>query len=133
MKKIALAALLALSGTAAQAQTFNVVIDNHCNTFTLNIDKQHVSGTRGGCGSALEGGTVARVDRQRGVIVSETTQKMVVTWYFTTPEAGSGDVFAYGANGTTTTKLGEGTYHLVHNTPAAGASGSDMLSGLNAK
>jgi hypothetical protein len=139
IKKIALAASLALFGTAAQADTsnvvdtFNIAIDGHCNTFTVNIDKQLVAGTRGGCGSAIEGGTVAKVDHQRGVIISETTRNMVVTWYFETPEAGTGRVFVYGSDGTTNTRLGAANYHIVHNTPAEGSQGSDMLSALHAQ
>ena len=134
IRKLALAALFALCGSAADADTFSVAIDGHCNTFTLNIDMLHVAGMRGGCGSAIEGGTVSKVDRQRGVVISETTDNMVVTWYFTTPEAGAGEVFVFGSDDETTTKLGSGTYHLVHNgPPAAGSSGPDMLSALHAR
>ena len=134
IRKIALAALFALCGSAADADTFSVAIDGHCNTFALNVEKFLVAGTRGGCGSAIEGGTVAKVDRQRGVVISETTDNMVVTWYFTTPEAGAGKVFVFGSDGETSSELGSGTYHLVRNgPPAAGSSGPDMLSKLHAR
>jgi hypothetical protein len=128
IRKLALAALFALCGSAAEADTFNVAIDGHCNTFTLNVQRFLVAGTRGGCGSAIEGGTVAKVDRKRGVVISETTDNMVVTWYFTTPEAGAGKVFVFSSDGETSSEVGSGTYHIVHNSPAAaGASGPDIM------
>lgn len=125
IKKLALAATFALCGSAAQADTFNVAIDGHCNTFSLNVTGLLVAGTRGGCGPAgVLGGTVARVDHKRGVVVSETVDGTVVTWYFTTPQDGAGKVFVFGSDGRSSSELGSGTYHLVHSTPAKG--GSDI-------
>lgn len=130
IRKLALAAALALCGSTAQAdQAFNVAIDGHCNTFSLNITGQLVAGIRGGCGGpAIVGGTVARVAHKRGVIVSETAEGMVVTWYFTTPERGTGRVFVFGSDGSNSSELGAGTYSIVHGTIKAGEkrSGTDI-------
>jgi len=131
IKKLALAAILAVCGSAAQAgtpvQSFNVAIDGHCNTFHLNIGGLLVAGSRGGCGPAgLMGGTVATVDGKLGVVVSETVQGMVVTWYFTQPQEGAGKVFVFGSDGKSATELGQGTYHLVHRTKVRQPGGNIM-------
>ncbi|MBV9992941.1 MAG: hypothetical protein JOZ72_16815 [Alphaproteobacteria bacterium] len=129
IKKLALAASLAVCGSAAQADTFNVAIDGHCNTFQINVTGLLVAGTRGGCGPAgVLGGSVARVDHKRGVVASETIEGIVVTWYFTTPVDGSGKVYVTGSNGSTNAVLGAGTYHLVRR--HAKQPGGDMLAGL---
>ena len=130
IRKIALAASFALFGTAAQAdQSFNVAIDGHCNTFTITvIDGIAVAGLRGGCGSAVEGGAVGRVDRERGVIISESTKTDVYTWFFTLPVAGVGKVYVVQSDGSTSKPIGASTYHVVPNTRASGeASGPDIL------
>ncbi len=135
IKKIALAALFALSGTAAQADTFNVDIDGSCTKFFLNVQKFLVSGVRYGCsGEAIEGGTVARVDRQRGVVVSETNMGFVVTWYFTTPEAGAGKVYVSISNGEESELVAATTYQIDRNppgSPQSGSSGPDFMKSLD--
>jgi hypothetical protein len=130
MRKIALAALLAVSATAAHADTFNVTIGGSCTKFFLNVQQFTVAGTRYGCaGTAIEGGAVARVDRQRGVVVSETLDNIVVTWYFTTPEAGGGKVYVSGSNGEVTQVLGVSTYQIMRDgtPPASGSGGPDIM------
>lgn len=128
IKKLALAASLALFGTAAQADTFNVDIGGSCTKFVLNVEKFLVSGVRYGCsGEAIEGGTVARVDKQRGVVVSETLDGIVVTWYFTTPEAGAGKVYISASNGEETEVLGATTYQIIRNGPPSSGSGPDIV------
>lgn len=130
IRKLMLAAALALCGSAAHAeQSFNIAIDGHCNTFTININGLLVAGTRGGCGKAVEGGTVARVDHKRGVVVGETVDSMVITWYFTTPEGGEGKVFVFGSDGRSSTALGAGRYHIVHG-PAQKRPGRDIMAEL---
>lgn len=120
IRKLVLTTAFVLCGSAAQAtDSFNVSIDGHCNTFALNVDGVLVAGTRGGCeGSAIEGGTVARVAHKRGVVVSESNGSQVVTWLFTTPEAGHGKVYAYGSDGNTSSQLASGDYTIEHNPPA---------------
>ena len=127
IKTIVLAASLVLLGTAARAETFNLAIDGTCDTFTLNVQGLMVAGTRGGCnGGAVEGGTVTRVNHRRGVVVSETSEGAVITWYFTRPHGGTGKVFVSASNGTENIAEPVGTYHLVRNTPASGLSGPDI-------
>ena len=131
LKQLALAAAFAVCGSAAQAdESFNVAIDGHCNTFSLNIQGLLVAGTRGGCGSGILGGTVARTAHQRGVIVSETVEGTVVTWYFTQPVRGSGKVFVFGSDGRSSTELGAGRYHIVHGPAKPRNDRSDMMGEL---
>lgn len=122
IRKLTLATAFVLCGSAAQASdSFNVSIDGHCNTFTLNIDGVLVAGMRGGCDqSAIEGGDVARVDHQRGVVVSEGDGSRVITWLFTTPEAGHGKVYAYNSDGNTSVQVASGDYTIEHNPPPPG-------------
>jgi hypothetical protein len=127
IRKLALAASFVLFGTAAQAGHFDVAIDGHCNTFSIDVNFGIlVAGTRGGCGSALEGGVVGKVDRQRGVIMSETTGKQVVTWLFEAPTDNAGNVFVLESDGVTSEMVGAGTYHIVTSPPAGGTPGPDI-------
>ncbi|HEX4861967.1 MAG TPA: hypothetical protein VFV07_12065 [Rhizomicrobium sp.] len=127
IKKLALAASFALFGTAAQAAHFDVVIDGHCNTFSIDVNFGIlVAGTRGGCGSALEGGVVGKADRRRGVIMSETMGKQVVTWLFEAPVDDAGNVYVLESDGKTSEQVGIGTYHIVRSPPAGGTSGPDI-------
>lgn len=135
MKKIALAAMFAVFGTtaAAQADEFNVTIDNSCTKFAVNVQKFVASGIRYGCsGTAVEGGAVARVDKQRGVILSETYQGDVVTFYFTSPEAGGGKVYVTVSDGEESIELAATTYQIVRGpTPPAGSSGPDLMKSID--
>ncbi|HEX4861966.1 MAG TPA: hypothetical protein VFV07_12060 [Rhizomicrobium sp.] len=126
IKKIVLAASFVLLGTAARAETFNVVVDGTCDTFSLNIQGLMVAGTRNGCSFAVEGGAVARVNHRRGVVVSETMGNIVITWYFTRPHGGAGKVFVSASNGSENIAEPVSTYHLVRSTPASGLSGPDI-------
>jgi hypothetical protein len=98
IRKIAIAAALALIGTAAQANTFNVVIGGSCTKFILNVGNPLVAGMRYGCtGDNIEGGTVATVDNLQGVVVSEMYMGIVLTFYFATPTDGAGKVYITGS------------------------------------
>jgi hypothetical protein len=135
MKKIALAAMFAVLGmtSVAQADVFNVTIDNSCTKFAVNVQKFVASAVRYGCtGEAVEGGAVARVDKQRGVILSETYMRYVVTFYFTTPEAGAGKVYVTLSDGEESIEVAATTYQILRGpTPPGGSSGPDLMKSID--
>ncbi|HTT96872.1 MAG TPA: hypothetical protein VMF58_02395 [Rhizomicrobium sp.] len=135
MKKIALAALFAVFGTAAHADVFNVEINNSCTKFYVNVEKFVASGVRYGCaGEAIEGGAVARLDHKRGVILSESYMGYIVTWFFTTPEAGAGKVYVTISNGEEVEEVAATTYEILRNPPPSGSpqsSGPDFMKSLD--
>ena len=141
IRKLALAAAFALSGTAAQAdginQFFNVDIDGTCTSLTLHVQNELVAGTRNtNCtisrGAPLfvtEGGVVATVDGDTGVVVSETDNGKVFTWLFESPVDGAGNVFVISSDGKSSRRSARGTYHIVHRNRLQGEmrSGPDFM------
>jgi len=127
IRKIALVAAFALSGTAAQAdsQNFTVSIDGYCTVIHLHIQGELVAGLRNGsCATnapvaVTEGGVVATVDGDTGVVVSETDNGKVYTWLFEQPVGGTGAVYVVSSDGKTSRRSASGTYHILRG-PHAG-------------
>lgn len=127
IRNIALAAAFALTGTAAQAdsnQFFNVAIDGYCTVLQLHIQGELVSGFRDNSTCATnapvnvtEGGVVATVDGDTGVVVSETDSRKVYTWLFEEPVDGTGDVYVVASDGKSSRRSARGTYHIIHRQP----------------
>ena len=135
MKKFSLAALFAISATTAAnaATTFTVDIGDSCTRMDVTIQQVIASGLRYGCaGQAIEGGAVARVAHKRGVVLSETYQGYVVTWFFTQPEAGAGNVYITASNGVESIEVGASTYQIEHGPHSSSqSSGQDFMKSLD--
>ena len=143
IRKIALVAAFALSGTAAQAdsQNFTVSIDGYCTVLQLHIQGELVAGTRSGSTCATNGlppvtvgGVVATVDGDTGVVVSETDSGKVYTWLFEQPTDGTGTVYVVSSNGKGSRRTATGTYHILRGPHAdvARRNGPDFMDQLRA-
>lgn len=143
IRKIAIAAAFVLFGTAAQAdedKDFFVGIDGYCTTLFVHIQGELVSGFRSngfcaepGTPSVIEGGVVATVDKETGVVISETSGGKVFTWLFAQPINGAGNVYVIRSDGKSSRRSARGTYHIFHKKPVNGGkrSGPDFMTELN--
>jgi len=137
IRKLAIAAALALFGTAAHAEDdlfFNVGIDGYCTVLFVHIQGEMVSGIRenqtcdtNSPGFATEGGVVATVDHETGVVMSETDDRIVYTWLLTKPVDGTGTVYVIRSDGKSSRRTAKGTYQILRRQPHEKRSGPDFM------